>query len=155
MYFYVFPAIRSFVDAASFVAGRGATLILETATMPTGEVRPIVNLDPSLCGVCAVPPHEILVMSVAERAIFKHLHDLTETLIDPFDAPINCARVAEGIAKLLHPSASGRIELWSYMRESLNLSEGYLKEISTYSTGPRHGEVAPQSMSKIADIRRR
>lgn len=155
MFFYVFPAIRSIVDAAAFVTGRGTTLILDTGTMPNGEKHPVTNYDPTLRGICSLSAYEILAMSMAERAIFKHLHDLTETLIDPFDAPINCARVVEGIAMLLHPDGEDRNKRWKHMRDSLNLSEGYLKEITGYSTGPRHGEVTPQSMSKIADIRKR
>jgi hypothetical protein len=96
---FVIPAMRSVVNAAAFSFGSGATLIIDTAIPPNGDSLPFAHTVPPLRGICTAQPMELLMMYLSERAVHKHLHDLVETLIEPFEAPVNCARAVEGLRK--------------------------------------------------------
>lgn len=153
-FFYVLPVIRSIADAAAFSKAFGVTIIIDTCIKPDGTNLTIGYHDPTLDGICTLQPIEMLQLNQRERPIFKYLHDLIETLVDPFSAPINCARAVEGFAQLLLPGGKP-IPRWTRMQEALNVDESYLKSITEESKGPRHGTSTPPTFGTIFDLRKR
>ena len=67
----------------------------------------------------------MLELILGERKISKHLACITESLHDPFDAPVTCARGIEGLARLVFDSADKK-KRWAAFRENLNLTFEYI-----------------------------
>jgi hypothetical protein len=150
-YYYV----RGELDAFSFAHGVGLTLVIDTCMLPNADAKPIRQHEPELEKLCTITYPEVVQLAMNERAILKHLHDLTEALNNPLDSELNCGRAVEGFARLITPSATGDPQRWSRMHAALNTTAHYVKAITDLSKGPRHGAIEPQFLSNIADIRRR
>lgn len=154
IHMYAFYTVRGILDAVSFTRGLPLTLILTTCTHPNGETLPLRIEEEELARLCTVSHTEVIKLSKHERAILKHLHDLSCALINPLETEANCAKAVEGFAQLLLPGAK-EVLRWQSMREKLNLTEEYLKFITGLSKGQRHGTTDTQSLADIVEMRRR
>jgi hypothetical protein len=154
MHMWVYILAREIIDVVSFTHAVGLTLHLETCTLPDGSTKPLLSSDQALQRLCTMSTNEIIAVTEKERGILKHIHDLTYTLSQPLEIPINCGRAIEGLSKLIS-SESAQKKRWADLRQKLNLTRDYVQLISDLSTEPRHGDIGPQSMSKLFDVRNR
>jgi hypothetical protein len=155
LYVWAFLTVRGALDAYSFVHGASLTLTLNECTHPDGQKMPLLFIEPDLADICTVSVRDIFDLSRSERGILKHLHDLGETISNPLDSEVNCARAVDGFARLLLPGKSKEAPRWRKLQDSLNLTEDYVKFVSALSAGPRHGTIEPQSLNDIIETRRR
>jgi hypothetical protein len=142
-YYYV----RGILDAVSFAHAMPLTLILDMCTKANGERIPIRIEEPELSRLCTLSEADIIGLVEKERAILKHLHDLSCSLLNTLDTEANCAKAVEGFAQLLLPGEKAK-QRWRQLQKDLNLTEAYVQFISELSTGPRHGTTDPQLMTQ-------
>jgi hypothetical protein len=154
LHLWVYILAREIVDVVSFTQGVGLTLILENCTLPDGTSKPLLSSDQALQQLCTISNNEIIAVAEKERGILKHIHDLTSTLSHPLEIPVNCGRAIEGLSKLISPTADAKGR-WETLRHNLNLTRDYVQLISDLSTNPRHGDIGPQSMPRLFEVRNR
>jgi hypothetical protein len=152
---YAYLMVRGALDAYSFVHGQALTFVLNDCTQPNGQREHLLVEESVLANICTVSVGDIFRLAHAEGAILKHLHDLVDTILEPLESEINCARAVDGFARLLLPGKGKDSARWQRIRAALNLSQAYITFITDLSAGPRHGSVDPQSLPDIVEARRR
>jgi len=156
LFVYVLHAIRGLVDLMSFNTGFGLTLIIDTCTLPGRDPQPLRSGNDALASHCEVTLNDSITLTMKERQIQKHIHEITATLNDPFDAPARCFRAIEGFSHLILQSPPRKDkQRWLALQQALNVSENYLRFITDLSKGPRHGRVAPQMPSNVFECQER
>ena len=149
---------RTLTNLVGFATGIGISLVFEYAILPDGELAPITPSTPALASLCTAYGLEperredlmsVVQMVITDRNLYRLFNDLTDTQIVMHISLINCARVIDGIRRLIAPGADGPLA-WAAMREALNIAEPYLRWISDQSAGPRHGD--PSQISSTAQL---
>src|SRR5258706_2599331 len=69
------------------------------------------------------------------------LSDLLASLDDPRAASINGARVMEAIKHMITPDEGDEGSKWKNMHAALNITRGYLEQVTIHSRSPRHGKA--------------
>jgi hypothetical protein len=146
---------RGALDAVSFVHGAHFSLVLNEVTQPDGKRVAMLSQEKALAALCTVSLSDIHSLAHKEMGILKHLHDLSETILNPLDSEVNCGRAVDGFARLLLPGKDQGTARWQMLQKSLNLTKDYIKFVTDLSTGPRHGAIDPQSLPDIIEVRRR
>jgi hypothetical protein len=155
MLMFSYYLVRGVMDGVLFLQGRGAVLIITRCTVP-GEMTPrdLDLYEDELEKLISISHADFITLSLNERGILKHIHDLVDCIVNPLDSELNCGRAIEGFAQLLLPGGKPPMR-WARLREALNLDKTYTQPISDASAGPRHGAIEPQSLPLIVEIRRR
>lgn len=139
---------RAAVDLCSFKVGWGLSVTIDTLVKPDGTESTILpkmeTLAPYSTAVDSSDPKvnnlDICYrLVVKEPALFMALNDLIVSISLPHHAAVNCARVIEGLRKLIAPEKD-RSKAWPIMRASLNIEQTYLTYVTDLSTAPRHGD---------------
>jgi hypothetical protein len=166
VYMRAFDLVRATVDVSAFATGYGLSVIIDSFTDASGVTTPFVAHDPTIAGLCTaftLEPastlqantfHHVLTIVLGDWRIFRTLRDLIEAITLPHESAVNCARAVEGLRNIIAPDAP-RAQAWRQMRDTLNLSESYLKLVTDISTGPRHGDHAHIPGATTVEITRR
>ena len=152
IYMRAFDLARATVDLAAFNSGYGFVVVFETFTSPTGETTSIGAYDASLAPLCTaytmgIKPttveendfQKVLVAVSTDWRIFRALRHLIEAITLPHESATHCARAIEALRHIVAPNEPPK-RAWPILRDTLNVSEGYLKVVTDVSTGPRHGD---------------
>jgi hypothetical protein len=167
LFMRAFDLARATVDLVGFCTGYGFTVVFETFTSPTGVTTPFGAYDPSLSALCTAFKmgvfsaaleendfHKVLTIVSTDWRIFRALRDLIEAITLPHESAVNCARAIEGLRNIIASNPSRR-QAWREMRDTLNISEDYLKLITDVSIAPRHGDHTHVPGAKTKEITRR
>jgi hypothetical protein len=136
---------RAAVDLFAFSTGSGVTVFLEKFTKPDSTITDILPGDPSLHPlstsiVSGAGDFEMLLgILLTEPTLFRALRDLIEAITLPHVGAMSAARAMEGLRHLLAPKKD-RKQGWVIMSKALNISDAYLRVITTQSIGPRHAD---------------
>jgi hypothetical protein len=152
IYMRAFDLARATVDLAAFSSGWGFVVVFETFTSPTGATTSFGAYDPSVAALCTAYQmgvkastieendfHKVLAIVSTDWRIFRALRHLIEAITLPHEAATHCARAIEALRHVISPNEQPR-PAWLKLRNTLNISEDYLKMITDVSTGPRHGD---------------
>jgi hypothetical protein len=134
------------VAMIAFHHGFGMTLIIDRCVLPGKEALPLRHGDKDLAAHCLVSLNEAFDIALKERKIFRHIGGLAESLTEPFDAPVKCARSIEGLAYLILDTRDKK-KLWKAFLGNLNLSEDYISFIT--------GALAPPKAFDVFECQRR
>jgi hypothetical protein len=154
LYLRAYLMARGCLDVLSFANGTHFAFVINEITYEDGHRDAWFFDEIRLAELCTVSVREIYGLANRERAILKHLHELSATIVNPLDSESNCHRAVEGFAQLLAPTVNEK-QRWKKMQSDLNLTESYIKFITDLSKGPRHGATDPQSLPHIMEVRRR
>jgi hypothetical protein len=147
--------VRGAVDLVCFASGVGATVTLDTFINANGTSSLLLPQDKRLPAICtafslgARPDRDfgvVLNFVFSEPGLFMALNDLVTAITLPHQSPVVCARAIERLRHLIAPNLSTK-DGWNSLRQSLQISEDYLKFITEHSAGPRHGD--PQHVPGI------
>lgn len=167
IYNRAFDLSRAAVDLIAFQTGYGLTVIFEKLILPSGEVTEFLSSDPTVAALCTAYsttfPSDLqnnsfdqaLRIVSSDWRIAHVLRWLAEGLSIPHVHPTNGARAIEGIRNLIAPAGMPRGQAWREMRKVLNVSEDFLRYVTNFSTGPRHGEHGHIPGAETAEIYRR
>lgn len=145
-----FDLARGCVNIAAFGTGYGLYVIFEQFVLPDGAVQQLMfTSPPDLVAECtafkmnAVTTEEkkvmeqILTLVMGEPALFMLLNDLIQCVSVPHVIPVNCARVIDGLRKLIAPGPPKTA--WPLFRDVMHVDEAYITLMSEYSKDTRHG----------------
>jgi hypothetical protein len=137
---------RASVGLAAFATGDGLTVVLDTFTDPAGSTAPLSAQLPSLAMLAtAARPgtrdfDKILEIVLAEPALFMALRDLIEAITSPQRAAVNCARAIRALRHFFEPPGGSAEARWLAIREKLQISRSYMREITQPSRTPGHAD---------------
>jgi hypothetical protein len=151
---HILALISGVVDSIAFVQGYGVAVILDRCEMPDGKPGPVGLWDENLKDACSVTNAEIMKLAEKEPEILLHVHDLVQTILRPWDAPLRCARAVEGFRTLMCPFETTANQ-WVFMREKLNLSQGFTELVARPSSEPGYNALKPVKLKDVAEIRLR
>ena len=167
LYMRAFDLARATVDLTAFSSGYGFIVIFETIKTPDGQTTTVAAFDPSLAAHCTsyqigiVPTptadndfQKVLLIVSTDWRIFRALRHLIEAITFPHEAGRNCANAIEALRHIIAPNQPSG-QAWRDFRNTLNISEDYLRMITDISTGPRHGDPTHIPGQTIAEITRR
>jgi hypothetical protein len=167
LYMRAFDLARATVDLAAFSSGWGFVVVFETFTSPTGVTTFFGTYDPSLAALCTAYQmevkaanieendfHKILVIVSTDWRVFRALRHLIEAITLPHEAATHCARAIEALRHIIAPNEQPK-QSWPKLRNTLNISEDFLKMITDVSTGPRHGDPTRIPGTTTVEITRR
>lgn len=100
---------------------------------------------------------KILRMALTEPPLFLALRDLIDAITQWHRAPINAARVLDGLRHLIARGEEPKTG-WPKLRAALRVEESYLKYVTDQSAPPRHGDSAHipgEVTKKVAERARR
>ena len=145
IYVRAIDTCRSATNLVAFVQGISLTIFLDTLIDQDGNESIIQLSDPALPLICKQYGIDqklaaIYPMVVAEPAIFMGFHDLIEAITSPHVAPVNCARVVEGLRQLVASAAVSTSQEWDLFRRTLQIDRSYIQLITDTSIKPRHGK---------------
>lgn len=151
-YVYAIRLLQTAIGMVSFSTGIALTIVLEKAVKPNGTITTLLIHDPRLAPLCkSFKPTEndtdafakLFNIVFSDPNIMMAMHDLAESIRVPDVGIVNCARVMDRIKHSLSPTDTiSDADKWEFMRETLNLSEPYIKEVTSTSRSPRHGRVS-------------
>jgi hypothetical protein len=146
-----FDLARACVDTVAFATGHGLTVYLESFVKPDGTINSIMLQNPALATHCTffkfpivtqddrVAFEKVLTTVFSEPAVFMALNDLIQANTLPHHGITNCARVLDGLRKLVVPGVDPR-PAWPIFQATINADEAYLTFISKHSKNTRHGD---------------
>jgi hypothetical protein len=157
-YFRTIDMARAYVNVISFTVGEPLMVLVDEATID-GGVRNPVRFGTELAALSNSMKPEGRFQKACEAVISDSgftlaLADLLAALMNPHEAPINCARVIEGLRHLISPNLSQK-QSWIQMRAALNVDEAYLKYITAHSENSRHGNRELIVGTIVAELLRR
>jgi hypothetical protein len=147
----VFDLTRACVDTLVFATGYGLTVYLDQLVAPDGTVSPILLQNPALAAHCTffkfpiVTQKDRLDFEIAlktvfsEPAVFMALNELTQAIMLPHQGITNCARVLDGLRKLVVPGVDSK-NAWPIFQATFNADQAYLGLIFTHAKNTRHGD---------------
>lgn len=150
-----YSVVRTLTDITSFATGFSLLVVFERMRFTDGIEKEFNPGDSRLSKICTafelsgsslVPLLNLVLMN---KNLQHALRDLTDSIIFPQHAQINCARVVESIRVMLSPAEQDRKVAWANFRAKLNISERYVREIMNDSTGPRHGQRSGSSLTSV------
>jgi hypothetical protein len=86
--------------------------------------------------------NEFFDIVMKEPGLSVALDDLIQAISTPYILPVSCARAIEALRHLFAHANESRAATWARMREHLNLTEEYIRLITSRSVAPRHGDVS-------------
>lgn len=136
--------VRSFLDLMCFAHGHPLMLIFERVEREDGSSGRIMFQDQTIVPYATSVANqqdfaEILSLLYRNPEISLAVRDLADSMSSLYAAPINCARAVEAVRNQFIPDNGTEKQGWKNMREALNISEGFLREITDLSRDPRHG----------------
>ncbi len=143
-----FDLVRGVVDLACFSTGIGATVTLNTMINPQGVRSIVLPQDTGLAALCTAfrlgkPPNAdftaILNIVLKEPPLFMAINDLITAITLPHHSAVVCARAIERLRHIIAPGLVPK-DSWESLRNNLHIDKDYLTFITSYSTGPRHGD---------------
>jgi hypothetical protein len=156
---------RASVNLLAFSEGLGPTIIIDTLIDPNGIpswLEPASRNLKSEVTVLKFPLQSesdfdrLYKIVVEDVALFRALNDLIECIWNPHVAPVNCGRVIDSICRMITPSSKHPNEAaWKTMRDSLNLSETFVRQVSGTAIGPRHADPTYVPGTITSDVTRR
>jgi hypothetical protein len=161
LYTRAFDIANASVNLAAFGMGVGATVILDSSIEEDGIGKILVFRDRELERLCtAFSPDKDSFDNVLEQVfqdlrLSRAIKDLLEGVAVPHVIPENCARAIETIRVMLVPKGTDRKRSWPIMQEHLRISEAYLRSITDYGIGPRHGDYqyVPGTQTRVIATR--
>jgi hypothetical protein len=154
---------RASVNLVMFAIGHELFVYIDTLIDPDGLPFVMVGRhDPALAKYCtafslseADAFHKMRIMVTDNHVLSKAFDDLADILRSPQHvAPVNCARVIDGIRTLISPHLE-KSAAWRAMQEALNIDKDFQQWISKQSEGPRHADPTYIPGSTCAEIARR
>jgi hypothetical protein len=94
-------------------------------------------------------------MVLQNPTLFMALNELILAITLPHVSSVNCARAMERLKHLIAPQGATDKEAWRKMRDTLRIDESYLKYITRYSVGPRHGSPVHVPGTVTTEVTRR
>jgi len=139
-----YDTARTAIDLVSFTTGNGLVFVLDTFTDPDGNTTAVAPQQPELAALstAVAKPEDfdrILRMVLTEPPLFLVLRDLIDAITQWHRAPVNTARVLDGLRHLIAPGEEPRSG-WPKLRAALRVEESYLKYVTDQSAPPRHGD---------------
>ena len=159
-----FDLARGSVNLAAFAAGQGVIVTLDSFIAPGGVTSPIMFHDPRLAALCtsfSLDParqteyHTLLTIAITDINLLFALNDMIEAITIPHVSLVNCARAMDRLKHLIASPNAKDPQAWRQMRDALQISEDYLKYITEYSKGPRHGRPGHRSGIVTSETARR
>lgn len=151
LYRRAFDVARTCVNVAAFATGYGVSLVLESFVGPDGTVSQIMFRVPddivAQCTAFKMNPEtlderrtleQVLTLMMTELPLFGLLNDLIQCTHTSHVTPTNCARVIDGLRKLIVPGIEPA-KAWPLFRDAMHVDEAYTKFISEHSKDTRHG----------------
>ena len=139
-----FDLTQAIVSLIGFQTGYGLTLCFEYIVNPDGIQSYFRTEHPELAALCTafsltsgLP--DILRLVLSDFYLCIALNELNEAITLTHHAVASCARCIERLRTIMSPTLD-RKHAWIRFGETLQLSKDYLKLISDYSTGARHGD---------------
>jgi hypothetical protein len=136
------------VNLFTFVTGSSFVIVLDRWVNPDGEAGPI-HLQADDVGTV------VSALSVEENGTLKGFNDAYKVLISephaafamndlatclshPDMTAVNCGRVLDALMRLVCQGLPEK-RAWAHFQQQLRFDESYIKPISAFSKGPRHG----------------
>ena len=143
----VFDRAQAIVSLVGFSTGHGLTLHFEYIKLPDGNISPLLIMQPNLAVLCTAfnlqdPTGLLQMMNIvlSDHSLCIALNELNEAITLTHHAITSCERCIERLRTSMCPGIVDRKQAWIEFGRNLQLSKDYLKMISEYSTGPRHGD---------------
>lgn len=154
---------RAAVDLFSFNMGWGLSVTLDWFVYPDGgEIILLPQLPGSKAFLSETADTAYRVeagildwqyeMLNSNPTIALAVNDLVGAVSQPGYAELNCARAVEGLRSAFAPTCLEREATWMNVRETLNVSETYLRSITSVSQAPRHGDRTSMEYSLLSEI---
>lgn len=145
VYRRAFDITQASVDLVGFSTGRGLRLILDAFESQDGNLSQFDFVDPELARRCTAftlaTLGDVLPLIALEPRLFGFLRDLVSGTAHLNTVDVNCARALDGMKNFIAGEGVSKSQAWKAIRDTLNLSEPYLKMITDISTDNRHGWV--------------
>jgi len=142
----VFDRTQAIVSLVGFSTGYGLTVYFDYLILPDGQKSAFIMSHPALASLCTAFNHKnsveldtIMGIVLSDHSFCIALNELNEALTLTHHAIASCERCIERLRTSMCPGVE-RKKAWLEFGKSLQLSKDYLKLISDYSTGPRHGD---------------
>jgi hypothetical protein len=147
-----FDFARAAVNLVAFASGLGPIVVFDTVIgedgvpmwlLPTQATQSVLCTSFKINTPDQTDFNAVYSIVTSEAPLFRALNDLIECVWNPHVAPTNCGRVIDSICRMITPSTKGPTpSAWRAMQQHLVLSESYIRYISDYAIGPRHGDPA-------------
>ena len=143
-----FDLARTAINLFIFATGTGLRVVFDYVIPPNGIPILIVVSRHELGIIYAaynfMPDKSedleiVAEMVVSDFPLLFAINDLTESIVFPRVAPVNCGRVVESIRQMISPNLKIG-PAWEALRKFLNVSRPYIKFITNASKDPRHGD---------------
>jgi hypothetical protein len=139
-----YDTARATIDLLSFATGNGLMFVLDTFVDPEGNSTAVAPQQPELATLSSAvaKPEDfdkILRMVLTEPPLFLALRDLIDAITQWHRAPVNTARVLDGLRHLIAPGEEPKSG-WPKLRAALRVQESYLKYVTDQSAPARHGD---------------
>ena len=151
---------RAQVDLIAFKMGWGLTVVLETFIDPNGIGSQIFQKDDRLAALCTAFSldqgfDELCAKVIQSVPLFMALRDLIAAISLPHVSSIDCARAMDRLKHLVATPGTTDKQAWQQLRQALQIDEAYLKYITDYSVGPRHGRPGHTPGTVTTEVTRR
>lgn len=135
---------RAATDVVSFASPQTLSVILDRfVEAETGIERPIIIASSKLPQLCTAYDskhfHSIYGMFATDMPLSMAMRDLIEAKEDHTFIAVNCARAIDAIRKMVSEFKGNEKVQWAHLRNTLNVSEAFLKLITDNSIEARHG----------------
>lgn len=147
LYKKAYEIARAATDVFSFASGLFLSVTFETLTDATGQELEFSLGDSELARYCTAYDFKnnsdtlrMFCTLVKDPDLGFAMKELTDCLGQHEYTVVNAARVIDHLRRLVvHPDTPGK-RAWEEFRNTLRISEDYLKFISKASEGVRHGD---------------
>lgn len=131
----------SAVNSIAFTAAIGLRLILDKQIFD-GKETVILLTEPDLdISRGKIGAAEIFDIILGNPNLFLRMDELIEVLRSNHVAPINCARVIEGLREYIAGAHLSREKQWVEFNRIIRVDKSYSKSITDISTRARHGTM--------------
>jgi hypothetical protein len=147
---------RNLVNLVAFKRAQGIAVFFDGLIDPNGELCGLSFYDGRLEPLCSAygidEIDQFFEAAMLEPGLSVALDDLIQAISVPYILPINCARAIEALRHLFAQPGEERSTTWGRMRDHLQISDPYIRLITSHSTAPRHGDVSGVSGAVTAEI---
>lgn len=159
LYKHSLDACRALVGIVGFHHGIGLSVIFKEVVFSDDDIRQLVLEDTNLSRLCTSYSHqnypEIIKVVFDRVGLIQVFNDLMASLTIPHVSVVNCSRVIDALKKDHSPDAANEKMAWVRFQKSLNVSEDYLKYITSSSKDARHGSALYISGDICSEVTRR
>jgi hypothetical protein len=160
-----FDLVRSVLNLAAFSSGVGYSVVFESVIDTNGKKTMFALQDLALGYLCTsfslnsqtgkTPITEIWDLVLRDLPLLVILDDLISSITIPHHAPVACARVVEGLRRLIATPRASDSQAWEQMRNALQVDRSFLKLITDTARAPRHGDWSFIPGTTVTEIIRR